>query len=153
MPSWRARRGRDDRDRGETLLELIIAIAILGVCVVAIGSGIAMSITISVLHRNQATAQDALHNYAETLQGSYVACTGSTVPGYGQSLDRHTPRFVPSNWPAPTAVVEYWLPGSAAFSTTCPPGGDTGLQQVALTQADATGKVSESLVVDIRSGS
>jgi type II secretory pathway pseudopilin PulG len=149
MPSWWARRGRDDRDRGETLLELIIAIAILGVCVVAIGSGIAMSITISAVHRNQATAQDSLHNYAETLQSSYVPCTASTAPNYAQTLKQ----LAPSNWPAPTVVVEYWLPTTAVFSPTCPAGGDTGLQQVALTQSDASGKVSQSLVVDLRNSS
>jgi type II secretory pathway pseudopilin PulG len=151
MPNWRPDRRRDDCDRGETLLELIIAIAILGVCVVAIGSGIAMSITISALHRNQATAQDSLHNFAETLQNSYIACTATTAPNYVQQLTLN--QLVPPGWPAPTATVRYWLPATATFSPTCPAGGDTGLQQVTLTQADSSGKVSESLVVDIRSGS
>jgi type II secretory pathway pseudopilin PulG len=149
MPKWPLGERGEDSDRGETLLELIIAIAILGVCVVAIGSGIAMSITISALHRNQASAQDALHNYAETLQNSYVPCTTSTAPNYAQNLKQ----LAPSSWPGPTVVVEYWIPTTATFSPTCPPGGDAGLQQVALTQADASGRVSESLVVDLRNGS
>jgi type II secretory pathway pseudopilin PulG len=44
-------------DRGESLLELIVAILILGTCVVAIGTGIALSIKISDVHRGQAIAQ------------------------------------------------------------------------------------------------
>jgi type II secretory pathway pseudopilin PulG len=146
---------RPDGDQGETLLELIIAITILGVCVVAIGSGIAMSITISALHRNQANAQDALHNYAETLQGLYQACTTAATPTafYTQSLAQ----LGPPGFGAPQVSVQYWMPtggpsGTGAFAAACP-GTDQGLQQVTLTLASTTGTVTESLVVDLRSSS
>jgi type II secretory pathway pseudopilin PulG len=140
-------RRRGGGDQGETLLELIMAIAILGLCVVAIGSGIAMTITISVVHRKQATAQSALRNYAELLPQSYAKCATSQT--YASLLP------VPSGFPAPTVVVNYWMPAAASFTTnqTCPVGGDTGLQQVALTLTSTTGHVSESLVVDLRSQS
>ena len=141
------RKPPEGAERGETLLELIIAIAILGVCVVAIGSGIAVSITISAIHRNQATAQDSLHNYAELLQSSYTPCTATATPNYVGSLAQLTP----PGFATPTAVVDYWVPASGSFTHACPPGGDTGLQQVTLKLVSTAGNVSESLVVDLRS--
>ena len=54
-------RHRVEGERGETLLELLVSITILGVCVVAIASGIAVSVRISAIHRSQATASDWLH--------------------------------------------------------------------------------------------
>jgi type II secretory pathway pseudopilin PulG len=146
-------RPRADPERGETLLELLIAITILGVCVVAIGSGIATSIAISVVHRNQAAAQDSLHNYAETLQSHYVACTSTTPPNYAALLAQ----LAPPGFSAPTATVQSWAPTggpsqTGAFVGGCP-SGDTGLQQVTLTLISTTGRVSESLVVDLRSQS
>jgi type II secretory pathway pseudopilin PulG len=146
MDRWRP---HPDSELGETLLELIIAIMILGVCVVAIGSGIAMSITISAVHRDQATAQDSLHNFAETLESSYIPCTGAPTPNYGRSLAQLTP----PGFSAPTVMVDYWVPATGTFSSTCPSGGDTGLQQVALTLVSTAGRVSQSLVVDLRSQS
>ncbi len=66
-------------DRGETLIELVISIAILGICVVAIGAGIIGTVMISTVHRDQADASTILHNYAEALQATtYSACAGST---------------------------------------------------------------------------
>jgi hypothetical protein len=124
-----------------------MAIMITGVCIVAIGSGIAMSISLSAVHRNQAAAQDSLHNYAETLQHSYTPCTATTTPNYATQL------VAPPGFSAPIVVVNYWVPTAAAFTTNqaCPAVGDTGLQQVALTLVSTTGKVSESIVVDLRS--
>ena len=145
----RWRRLRDSPEQGETLLELIIAITILGVCVVAIGSGIALSITISAIHRNQASAQDSLHNYAEALQNLYTPCTAASTPNYARSL------VVPPGFAPPTVVVDYWIPTTGTFTTnhTCPATGDSGLQQVQLTLVSTAGNVSQSLVVALRSQS
>jgi Tfp pilus assembly protein PilW len=140
-----------DSQRGETLLELLVAITILGVCIVAIGGAVAASVTLSAVHRDQATAQDSLHNYAEILQNSYTPCTATTIPPYAQRLAQ----IPTSGFSVPAVVVDYWIPASAAFTTThtCPAAGDTGLQQVGLTLVSTSGKVSESLVFDVRSSS
>jgi len=140
-------------ERGETLLELVIAILILGVCVVGIGSGIALSVKVSGIHRDQSTAGAFLHNYAEALQGTsaYAACTSSSTPNYVSNLALAPP----SGFQTPTATVNYWNSSTSAFGTSinCPAAGDPGLQKVTLTLTSSDGFVTESLVVVIRDSS
>src|SRR5690242_6225411 len=71
-------------DRGETLIELALTIAIVGICAVAIGAGMAASIKISDIHRKQAIASEYLHNYGEALQSPsvYQPCSGASTPDY-----------------------------------------------------------------------
>ena len=138
-------------ERGESLVELVIAILILGICVVAIGSGIAMSITISGVHARQTTAAAFLHNYAETLQTAYTKCAsaGGTPPNYVAIASLPTPAT--GNFNAPTATVAFWNPATKSYGATCPaPASDSGLQQVTLTLSTQNGRVSESLVVTLR---
>jgi type II secretory pathway pseudopilin PulG len=129
---------------GETLLELVIAIAILGVSAIAIAGGIASSISMSSLHRQQSDAQRALRNYAETLQGSgYSPCTAGSPAGYSLPAT--------SGFPAPAVTVTYW--NGSAFQSGCPSGGDSGLQRVAISLADTTGRVSDHIAVVLRNSS
>jgi type II secretory pathway pseudopilin PulG len=139
------RRRRIDADRGDTLLELIVAIAILGVCVVAIGAGITVSIKMSAIHRNQATASAFLHNYAETLQSSYPVCSGSMASDYASLVT------APSGFNLQTPTIKFWDPTSAKFLAvdTCP-SPDSVLRQVGLTLVSQDTRVSESLVFVVR---
>jgi hypothetical protein len=137
-------------DRGESLLELIVAILILGTCVVAIGTGIALSIKISDVHRGQAIAQQYLHNDAEILQntGTYTACTLGTTPDYPTQVALPAP---PDGgpWGVSQSDIKFW--NGASFASSCPIAGDPGLQQVTLTIKRADGLVAESLVLALRS--
>jgi Tfp pilus assembly protein PilV len=130
-------------DQGESLIELILAIGILGICVLAIGSSIALSVKTSSIHRSQATADAFLHNYAETINSSYAVCTAGTPPNYLIGLP------VPGGFNSPSAAVSFWNAASATFSAGCP-ATDAGLQQVKLTLGSTNGLVSESLVVVLR---
>jgi type II secretory pathway pseudopilin PulG len=141
------RRAIERGDRGESLIEILVAITILSVCVIAIGSGIVTSIKISGIHRSQAVAQDYLHNYAETLQGTaYQPCASS----YGSVA---TAVGTPANFSDPVIAVSYWNVSLARFTAACSIVSDSGLQQVTfrLTSSDRT--VSESLTATIRSSS
>jgi type II secretory pathway pseudopilin PulG len=139
----RVRRPRGEE--GETLLELIIAIMILGVCVVAVGTGLVLTVKMSNIHRQQAVASDYLHNYAELVQSaSYQSCSSGT-PNYASGLP------TPAGFNTPTATVKYW--NGSAFALSGCPGTDPGLQQITFSLASKDNFVTESLVTVIRSTS
>jgi prepilin-type N-terminal cleavage/methylation domain-containing protein len=58
-------------DRGETLIELVVAVAILGIAAVAIVGAMMMSIRSSVVHRNDASGDAYVRSFAEAIQ-TYV---------------------------------------------------------------------------------
>jgi Tfp pilus assembly protein PilV len=134
-------------DSGESLLEILVALTILAICVVAIGSGIVLSIKMSEVHRSQASAQDYLHNYAETLESAtYVPCASATT--YASAI---APVGTPTGFSAPIVSIKYWVVGSASFAASCST--DGGLEQVTFTLQSTDNLVSESLVTTIRSSS
>lgn len=133
---------RHDAERGETLLELVVAIFILGVCVIAIGSGIAGSVMISGLHRQQADASRILHNYAESLEaGGYAPCAGAVGASY--SLPQQ------SGFNPPSVSIGYW--NGSGFQAGCPGSGDQGLQQVTISLVNTDFRVGQSLTLVLRS--
>lgn len=139
---------RRQAEAGETLVELIITIVIMGVIVVAFGTSIILAITMSAVHRDQASASAFLHNYAETLQTQYQPCTSAADP-YATLLAG----LPHAGFPSATAVVRTMTVDPSSGSTTfgsCP-GADTGLQQVKLELASNNGMVDESLVIVLRS--
>jgi type II secretory pathway pseudopilin PulG len=141
-------RRRVGRDEGETLLELLVSITILGVCVVAIASGIAVNVRISAIHRSQATASDWLHNSAESLQSQYTTCTPGSPMSYALKLSSPSGYVTP-----PTAPVKFWDQANSTFDLPNCPASDPGLQQVKITLTSAGGQVAESLIVVLRSPS
>ena len=146
-------RRRLSRDDGESLIELTMAIMILGVVVVAIGACIAFTVKASGIHRNQALADQYLHNYAEALQSNYKPCSGTpaaTASAYINDLVS-SPIGSPSSFGAPAASIAFWNNTSAKFGTsaTCP-ASDPGLQQLTLNLTSTDGHVNESLVVVVR---
>src|SRR5215475_10690144 len=65
-------------DRGETLVELLVTLVVLSTAVIALVIGIGAAVTMSDIHRKQATAGAYLRDFADSVE-SYVA--GSTT-GY-----------------------------------------------------------------------
>src|SRR4051794_11643940 len=71
--------------RGETLVELVIAIAILGVAGVAILAGLAFNVQASTINRNQAGGGAYLRSAAEAIQkgidgsGTYASCASAAA--------------------------------------------------------------------------
>lgn len=62
------RRTPQRSDRGETLIELVVAVAILGMAAVAILGGLMVGIRTSVMHRNDATGGAYVRSFAEAIQ-------------------------------------------------------------------------------------
>lgn len=124
----------DVPDAGFSLVETLIAVAILGIGVVTVVGGMMTSITVSDLDRRQAEGQTALRAYAEAVAGdTYTGCATS-YPADAFSA--------PSGWTA-AMTVAYWSTATSTFSATC--GTDSGLQRVTLTVAATDGRGTESL--------
>jgi type II secretory pathway pseudopilin PulG len=132
-------------DFGETLIELLVTITIMGLTVVAVLGAIGTSITLSDIHRKQAKAGAYVRAFAEAVETSvakpqtgYTPCAG--LPTY-QSL-----YSVPAPFAATVTAVKFW--NGATFAAGCSP--DPGVQQVSLKVATSDNKVHETLDIIIR---
>lgn len=134
-------------DRGETMLELLIAVVIMGVAVVAIIGGLFASLLMSDIHRKQATAGTAVRDYGEAIAssvagGGYVGCASAS--SYGS----------PAGFSVPAGYSKTVVPGSVKYwngtgwQATCAT--DTGLQQLTIQVASNDGRAAEQLVVVVR---
>lgn len=134
------------RERGESLLELVVAIALMGVAIVAVMAGLTTTVVLSDAQRKQATAASVVRNYAEALQefvasGHYVACAGAgtyVVPGFAPPAG-FTARVVAGS-------VQYWT--GALWLPLCLP--DRGVQKLRISVASTDGRATESLDVVLR---
>lgn len=135
------------RDSGESLLELLVAVTIMGIAVVAIIAGIGTGILVSDIHRKGATAGAVAHAYAESVArgvagGTYAGCattaTYATPPGFIA-----TPGFTAS-----VTAVRYWNDTTKTFSSSCTT--DGGVQKLSLRVASSDGRASETLDLVIR---
>jgi type II secretory pathway pseudopilin PulG len=134
-------------DGGESLLELMIAMAIMGIAVVAIVSGIATSILMSDIHRKQATAGAYVRNYGEKVEAWVAAGNFNTTasPSYPAGTVGFTP---PSGgYVASVSSVTCWNDATTAFGS-CPT--TASVQRVALTVASSDARAAEGLVVIVR---
>jgi type II secretory pathway pseudopilin PulG len=135
----------DDGDRGESLLELLVAIAIMGIAAVAIFGALLTSVKVSDYHRKQTSAGAAVRNFAEKLTqyiatGGYVSCAGTYSPGY----------VAPAGLTAATTSVLYWPTSGTLWTSSCTPSTDTGVQQVAIHVSSNDGRATEALLVVVR---
>ena len=143
----RRRRTQQSDDRGETLVELIVTIAILGVAGAAILAGLMASVQTSVLHRNDATGGAYVRSFAEAIQtfvdtNGYKPC-GSAASSYGAVavLD------LPPGYSKSVTAVKSWS-GSAWVPCTA-----DGIQRLDLkvtTTGDAVHRADETLTVVLR---
>ncbi|MEW2134829.1 type II secretion system protein [Streptomyces sp. NPDC005435] len=117
-PAHRLRRGRGEA--GETLVEVLVAVVLMGVAFVTVLGGMGTAIISSVTQHRVTTADSVIRSAAEKVVGApYVSCAG----GY------ETP--APPDGYTVTVEVEYW-DGVGAFGRPCP-AADTGVQLVTLT--------------------
>jgi Tfp pilus assembly protein PilV len=136
-----ARRG----DRGETLLELVVAMTIMAVGVVAVTGGITLALLVSDVHRKQAVAAAYARDYAEAVEsavagGGYQA---NCSPAYPATV------AVPSGFSPPVVTaVSFW--NGSAFPPTCSVAGDQGVQRLTVRVSSSDGRAAESLVLVVR---
>lgn len=145
-------------DRGDTLVELLVAIVILGLGAVAILAGFMFSVQASSLSRNQATSDAYARTLAEAIQnslntqGTYASCASQN-----QYLTASIKSVLPAGFTATQSAAKVWT--GTGFSS-CGSGkgalADPGVQQVVLTvssKADAgktAHQANEQLTVILR---
>lgn len=140
--------GTRSGERGETLIELLVTVLILGTAVVALVGGLGLAVRVSDMHRKQATAGAAVRAFAEALQTKvaanptgYEECALNTSASYTSAY-----AGPPTGYTASIDVVMYW--NGSAFVATCSP--DLGVQRISITVASNDGRASESLDVVLR---
>jgi prepilin-type N-terminal cleavage/methylation domain-containing protein len=137
----------DDRRRAEagvTLVELLVAIVIMGIAFVAILSAIGTAIIVSDVHKRQATAETVLQSWAETLKSApYQADPGTSYNAAQLGVS------VPSGYTAQAAQVscDGNLTTNAFDSPGAPPCSAAGLEQIVLTVTSARGVTKTTSVL------
>lgn len=117
-PNRRPRRRRGEE--GETLIEVLVAVVLMGVAFAAILGGMGTAIISSVTQQKVTSADSVIRSAAEKVVSvPYVSCASS--------YETPTP---PAGYTV-TVEVEYW-DGVGAFGQACPTA-DTGVQKVTLT--------------------
>lgn len=134
-------------DRGETLIELLVALTILGIALVAVIGALAASITMSDVHRKQSTAGAEVRNYAEQVE-NYAAGTGYAACALPSAYAAATVGYAaPAGYSATPSAIRYWT--GSAWSASCP-ATDTGLQQLTLAVSSTDTRAVEQLVLVLR---
>ena len=139
--------GRPAGDAGETLIELLVAVVVIGTAVVAILGALVVAVDSSTLARNQTRVQAALRSWAEQVTAvgdtgtyRYVPCAAAaTFPD---------PATLPTGF-VPSKSVQYWT--GSTWSGTCTT--DAGVQRVTLrieAPGHAWSAVTQSVDVVVR---
>jgi len=146
-------RPRSRDDRGDTLLELIIAVVIIGVALVVILGAVATAVLMSDTHRKQAEAGAAVRGYAEAIETTVAG--GGYVPCADTAAYRSPAGFsAPTGFDPSVTAVGYWT-GSGWSTSGCTTTTDRGLQRVTVEvrEHDATTeqlRVVETLILIVR---
>jgi type II secretory pathway pseudopilin PulG len=131
------------RDGGETLVEILVTVVILGIATAGVTGGLLAVGETSHLQRQQVLAQHALRSWAEQIGvGTYTAC--ATKSGFAAPSPA-----LPTGLAASVTSVQYW--DGADFTGSC--GTDTGIQRVTLKITATNGLVppiSHSVAVVVR---
>ena len=156
---------RSDDETGDTLIEVLVAILIMGISAVGIFGAYTMSIVGSAQHRTMAALDVALRNIAETatyqIQNRpfspwFSSCapvsgvvtvtpTGSTVGSlyYNHLAINLTSLSLPAStsYSLDTSSIQYWSGGSWQGLSGCPSGNDSP-QLITLTATGPHGIVA-----------
>jgi len=114
---------REYRDRGETLIEIILTVVITTITVTALVSSLATAGTAGQAQRGSVTADGVMRNYAEAVKAAGRTCTNGGVykvrftppAGFAVSAAPPISRCPP---PASPLVLTLAVDGPTAFDQT-----------------------------------
>lgn len=117
------RRAPGRSDAGESLVELLVTVIILGLVTSGLAASLLATGNASTLARRQAQAQNTLRSWAEEVgAAAYTDC--AQAPKFAGLVPA-----LPGGLTGSVTSVRYW--DGTAFAATC--GTDTGIQRVTLT--------------------
>ena len=127
-------------DRGETLVETMIAVVLLGMLAVGIVAGLGTNLRVSTADAQIAGSEAVLRSYAQAWDAQpYAACTSSANPYPAQPTGFTAPSGYTASLVAP---VQTWNGTSGSSSNAifvnCP-ATDSGLQALTLKVTSAGG--------------
>ena len=134
----------DRGDAGTSLVEVLMAVSIMGITFVAVLSGMATAIVVSDQHRGQADGNAVLVAAVEKVKSRdtlYVNCASQVE--YLDEAQTVTP--LPTGWTASSITitsVQYW---TGAFGPTCPGGSELPLQLVTVAVSSPDGRATETV--------
>ncbi len=136
-------------DEGTTLIEVLIAVIIMGSAIVALLGGFTTAIFGSVTHRTHGKIATVIREYAETIEsGGFFNCASPTPSP-----------LVEDSYTASVTGRAYWVPpptpsasSTATFSPciAASPTPTSGVVRVSVKTVSPDGKISESLDVYVR---
>lgn len=142
-----AHRSQEVNDRGETLIELVVAIAILGIASVAILGGLMMSIRTSVLHRNDASGGAYVRSFAEAIQTDVDASGYRTCANAASGYAGVAVPDLPAGYARSVTSVQSW---NGAAWVACTADGVQRLDLKVTTPGAAPLAAEEKLTVVLR---
>jgi type II secretory pathway pseudopilin PulG len=137
------------RESGESLVEVLVAIVILGVAGVAVLAGLQMGVTASDIHRKDTTGGAYVRNFAEAIEqhvatGGYQPCATQgayQVPAVTSSLN------LPAGFTATQDAADS-VDATGVAAAGCVT--DTGVQLVTLHVASSDDRSHEQLTILLR---
>jgi Tfp pilus assembly protein PilV len=127
-------------DHGATLIEVLVAVVVLGTAGLAVLGALYTSIAVSATHRDQSTAAAVARDYSERIAGApdlNCSTAASTYGSYSGAVG------IPAGYTATVGPIESWTGSSWGACVT------DKLQRVTVVATSDDG-VSESSVVVVR---
>lgn len=137
-------------ERGVSLVEVLVAVTLMGLTFTAIVGGLTTSVVGSGIQRQQATADTILRSYGDAVKAAaYVDC--ARAADYEPADVSYT---VSDGFAADATVVRYWHvsqadPDTGTFTGAC--SSDEGLQRVTVEVSSVGGSITVSRDVFKRS--
>lgn len=161
----RAHRGASVGQAGFSLIEALVAVALMGTVILAIAAGMVTLMGTSAATSSQQRLQASLTSFTESLKASpYLPCSPGGAPPATPAAYTTSFGQWPGRWSAPVGVaraditgVEYWTPAPNAaalgqFAATCPTAGDQGAQRLTVRVELTDGTATTGQIVLRRTG-
>ncbi len=145
----RLRARRSDGERGDTLVEVMMTVAIVGIAFTGILTGLATAINLSAMDRGDANVRTVLVSASESVKSqTYVPCPDANNNSYNPTSGV----TLPSGWSSSNVVVTQLYGWNGTSFTTCP-ATDQKLQLIAVRATSPDGRSTDSIEIIKRSSS